>query len=380
MLLYLDNARSTASADAPTTVRRGRTPRASGVNENYARELMELHTLGVDSGYTQADVEAVARAFTGWTVAPTGADAAERLERRMNGRHGAGIVRDGLFLFLPDRHDAAAKTILGRTLPAGRGIEDGEDVLNLLADHPATAYHVARALAVRFVQDDPPAALVERLAGVFTASGGDTAAVVRAIAYSPEFWALGALEGKVKSPLELAASAVRATGAEVVDARGLVAQIAEMGQALYRYPAPTGFPDRADAWLSAGTVAARVRFGLAFATGGVPGVRLDAQRLAPDATTTSAALDALAPRVLSPVRPAALDALARVASDPGFAARLADTATPTTSDGPMSDGASMTTDAPQSARRAARRAAARDTSAAAQALGVLLGSPAFQRR
>ncbi len=272
----------TAEEDAA----RRRRPR--GLNENYARELLELHTLGVDGGYSQQDVVEVARAFTGWTLVPPGADrrlAQQRLAR-LERAGGLGFATDGEFLFRADLHDAGAKTILGRRFPAGGGVEEGEEVLDLLARHPATARHVARKLAVRFVADDPPAALVERLAGVFQATGGDLRQVVRAVAESPEFWRREARAAKVKSPFELAVSALRALGAQVSDPRGVLAWTARMGQRLYAYAAPTGYPDRAGAWVNTGSLLERMNFGLALAAGEVPGVRFDLAaaraRLAPD--------------------------------------------------------------------------------------------------
>ncbi len=239
MLLYLDNARSNARR---------------GVNENYARELMELHTLGVDGGYTQKDVVEVARAFTGWTVG----------------------VRDGGFVFRPAAHDSGAKTVLGRKLPAGRGIDDGEAVLDLLAVHPSTAKHLATKLAVRFVADKPSQALVDRLAAVYLKSGGQVKPVLRAIAESPDFW--GSVGAKIKSPFELAASAVRGLDAEVKDPRQTLRWIADMGQKLYAYQAPTGYPDRAEAWVNTGSLASRMSFGLELAAGRVQGVDVDLAR------------------------------------------------------------------------------------------------------
>ncbi|HWM93663.1 MAG TPA: DUF1800 domain-containing protein [Thermoanaerobaculia bacterium] len=237
MLLYLDNARSNARR---------------GLNENYARELMELHTLGVDGGYTQKDVVEVARAFTGWTVLP----------------------REGEFLFRPAAHDAGAKTVLGRKLSA-RGVEEGEAVLDLLAVHPSTAKHLATKLAVRFVSDKPSQALIERLAAVYLKSGGQVKPVLQEIAGSPEFWSREALGAKIKSPFELAASALRGLDAEVKDPRETLRWIADMGQKLYAYQAPTGYPDRAEAWVNTGSLLSRMNFGLELAGGRVRGVDFD---------------------------------------------------------------------------------------------------------
>ena len=314
MLLYLDNAQSSAPDGASTTMAKeiGRSPRQRawmggrsrgfgggrfgsfadrdprmeqperrmrprGVNENYARELMELHTLGVDGGYTQQDVVEVARAFTGWSVLPTGRrrEMAEMRLARAERAGGRGFHSEGDFLFRADQHDAGAKTILGVRFPAGRGIEDGEAVLDLLAAHKATARHIAAKLAVRFVSDQPPQPLVDRLAEVYLQTGGDTRRLLTALAESPEFWSREAVGAKVKSPFELAASALRATGGEIGDPRETLKWIARMGQPLYAYQAPTGYPDRAQAWVNTGSLLNRMNFGLQLAADRVRGVDLD---------------------------------------------------------------------------------------------------------
>lgn len=301
MLLYLDNAQSTAAMEAETTLdermgpllrrraeaaraRREETqqrPRSRGLNENYARELLELHTLGVDGGYTQKDVTEVARAFTGWTVLPVAGreEVRRRLTRfeRMGGvdfRERLGFEIEGQFLFRADAHDAGEKVILGRRFPAGRGIEDGEAVLDLVAAHPATARHLAAKLAVRFVSDQPSKELVDRLAQVYQTSGGDTRALLAAIASSPEFWQRENVGAKIKSPFELVTSALRSTGARVEDPRETLEWIAKMGQPLYGAPAPTGYPDRAEAWVSTGALLQRMNFGLELASGRVRGVEM----------------------------------------------------------------------------------------------------------
>jgi uncharacterized protein (DUF1800 family) len=314
MLQYLDNAQSTAAPNAPTLLgdqldrmparppagyyprpgwwfpgrRGGFAPRPPapqapkrekphGLNENYARELLELHTLGVDGGYAQQDVIEVARAFTGWTVLPAG-PAREQVEKRLDRVRqfgGLGFRTDGDFLFRADMHDSAAKTILGQRLPAGRGMEDGEAVLDLLARHSSTARHLAGKLAVRFVSDKPPRALVDRLAGVYLQSGGDTRQVLRAIVQAPEFWSRDAVGAKIKSPFELAVSAVRVSGAHIEDPRSLLDWVSRMGQPLYAYQAPTGYPDRAEAWVNTGSLLNRMNFGLQFAAEKVRGVAID---------------------------------------------------------------------------------------------------------
>jgi uncharacterized protein (DUF1800 family) len=307
MLYYLDNAESTAAPNAPTLLgdemqamraarpgfrgpyggarrpgvgapNRPNPPKqARGLNENYARELMELHSLGVDGGYTQRDVIEVARAFTGWTVLPSGParEAAEKRLEKARQFGGLGFRLDGDFLFRSDMHDSAPKQILGRQLPAGRGIEDGEEVLDLLARHPSTARHLSTQLAARFVSDRPPQALVDRLTATYDRSGGNVREMLRTLVQSPEFWSRDAVGAKVKSPFELAVSAVRAAGAHVEDPRQLLGWIGRMGQPLYAYQAPTGYPDRADAWVNTGSLLNRMNFGLQFAAQRIAGVEMD---------------------------------------------------------------------------------------------------------
>lgn len=231
--------------------------RPRGINENYARELMELHTLGVDGGYTQQDVMEVARALTGWTVA-----------RGPQARGAEG------FVFRPEAHDAEAKNILGQSFPAGRGQDEGERVLDLLATHPSTARFIAGKLVRRFVSDVPPESLVERAAETFMNSQGDIREVMRTIATSDEFFAADAYRAKVKTPFELVVSAARAVGAQP-DATPLTAQmIARMGQPIYGRATPDGYPDTADEWINTGSILNRMNFGLVVGAGRLPNARL----------------------------------------------------------------------------------------------------------
>jgi uncharacterized protein (DUF1800 family) len=349
MLYYLDNAESTAAPDAPTLLgdemramrrpagrfgygppppsRPAAAPKGHGLNENYARELMELHTLGVDGGYTQRDVIEVARAFTGWTVLPSG-PAREAVEKRLEKVRrfgGLGFQVDGDFLFRADMHDSAAKTVLGRSVPPGRGIEDGEQVLDLLASHPSTARHLSTQLAVRFVSDNPPRALVDRLVATYDRSRGDVRAMLRTLVQSPEFWGRGAVGAKVKSPFELAVSAVRASGAHVEDPRPLLGWIARMGEPLYAYQAPTGYPDRADAWVNTGSLLNRMNFGLQFASQRIPGLDIDLPSLhdGPEPESRQAALTTFA-ALLLPGRDlsSTIRLLTPMVSDPAVARRV----------------------------------------------------------
>jgi uncharacterized protein (DUF1800 family) len=232
---------------------------AHGLNENYGREIMELHTLGVKGGYTQQDVIAVARCFTGWTVRDT---------------------TDPQFVFAPFMHDFSEKTVLGHKIAAGGGEQDGLQVIDILAHHPSTAKFISLELAQRFVADDPPPALVERMAQTFTKTDGDLRAVLRTMFTSPEFMSEGAWQTKVKSPFEMVISAVRAVGGETSDAYTLVQKIADLGQPLYSKVEPNGYPNTGDLWLSTTGVMGRMNFSSALAFGLVPGVKLDQARLA----------------------------------------------------------------------------------------------------
>jgi len=223
-----------------------------GLNENYARELMELHTLGVDGGYTQKDVQEVARALTGWTF------------NRQTGE----------FVFNPSIHDAGEKMILGHKFPAGHGEEEGEQVLDLLAHAPATAHFVTTKLARHFVSDEPPKALVDRCATTFSKSDGDIRETVGCIVTSPEFFSRAAYRAKVKTPFELVASALRAVNAEA-DTTPRTAQIvARLGQPIFGRQTPDGWPDHGDAWMNNGAILNRINFGLSLAAGQIPAARL----------------------------------------------------------------------------------------------------------
>jgi uncharacterized protein (DUF1800 family) len=255
------------------------TGRERGLNENYARELLELHTLGVDGGYTQEDVIEVARAFTGWTMQlPSRGDGTARRERggrnRGEGMGSDGSASAGEFLFRAEWHDPGEKTVLGRSLPAGRGIEDGLDVLRMLAVHPSTARHIVTNLAEAFVADDPPPALVDELAAVFLETRGDLREVTRALFTSEVFNDPANIGGKLKTPFELVASALRVTGAEFGPSRGLAEQLRALDQIPYMSSPPTGYPAESEEWASGAALLQRMNLGLAMATGGIQNVRI----------------------------------------------------------------------------------------------------------
>ena len=236
--------------------------RKLGLNENYARELMELHTLGVDGGYTQQDIIEVARCLTGWTISRP--------------------RQDGEFKFAKMLHDEGEKTVLGHKIEAGGGIRDGERVLEILARHPSTAKFIALKLARRFVSDEPPIALVERVADIFRKTDGDITAMLRVIFRSPEFNSPAVYRAKVKTPFELVASAVRVLGAETQGAQPLVKAVAQMGEPLYLCQPPTGYPDVAEAWVSTGALVNRLNFGLALAGNRLSGTRVNLESLVPN--------------------------------------------------------------------------------------------------
>jgi uncharacterized protein (DUF1800 family) len=276
MLFFLDNWQSAADSTHPTLAQ-ARRPMAMrrpgrfgifaparplpqqqqqrpkrGLNENYARELMELHTLGVDGGYTQKDVQEVARALTGWTF------------NRQSGE----------FLFNPIIHDAGEKTILGQSFPAGRGEDEGERVLDLVASHPSTAHFIVTKLARHFVSDDPPKALVDRCAGTFSKTGGDIRETLRCVVTSQEFFSRASYRAKVKTPFEVVASALRAVNATPDPTPRTAQLVARLGQPIFGRQTPDGWPDRGDAWMNTGAILNRINFGLSLAAGQIPGAQL----------------------------------------------------------------------------------------------------------
>ncbi len=304
MLQYLDNDKSSVSRDVgpmeqmmqervqaklagepPPTTMPTQSKKAGGINENYGRELMELHTIGVNAGYTQKDVQEVARCFTGWSI-----------DRET-----------GAFHFRPHMHDNGEKTVLGHDIPANGGIQDGERVLDILVAQPACAQFISRELCQRFVSDNPPAALVDRIAAVFTQTGGDLRAVTEAILTSPEFMSPVNYGNKIKSPLEFAVSAIRASGATLIaqppesnrkryfarestallgrgqagDRMGQLKQqplawhLLEMGQPLFQCTPPTGYSEVSTTWVSPGALIERLNFALALTQQQMSDVRFD---------------------------------------------------------------------------------------------------------
>lgn len=312
MLYYLDNAYSSwedsyVAADTsydplhygnkkPANFRPKANPNKRGLNENYARELLELHTLGVDGGYRQQDVTELARILTGWTV------------------------EKDAFVFRPDRHDPNSKKFLYQTVSyAGQG--EGEKVLEQLAMHASTARFVTRKLAVRFVSDQPPKVLLDRLNRKFLSSRGDTRQLLECLVESPEFWSREAIGAKIKSPFELEASSIRILGGELSPENGVAPLLGEMGQEVYACRPPTGWPDKPETWLTPGTLVQRLSFAHRLAEGNFNGLKLDLSKIRPDQPmkTAPAALQAYAARLL-PGRPSqdTVKLLQDAASDPSY--------------------------------------------------------------
>ncbi|HVF38444.1 MAG TPA: DUF1800 domain-containing protein [Gemmatimonadaceae bacterium] len=377
MLFYLDNARSMADSTRPRLTpamrRRPNQLQRGGLNENYGRELLELHTVGVDGGYTQQDVIDVARALTGWTIRqPT---------------------TGGGFVFRPEMHDAGEKVVLGRKLAAGRGIQDGEDVLDILARHPSTARYIATKLARRFVSDNPPKPLIDHAAAVFTRTDGDIREVVRAIVTSNEFFSRQAFRSKVKSPFEVVVSALRALDAKP-DASPRTAQaVAYLGQPIYGHQAPNGYPETGESWMNTGAILNRINFGLAVAANRIPGARietvpmLDSLRSLDRAKQVEGVIALLLNGSASPdTRATLLSGMNPLVAAAGKGDRPAATASDadTGAEMMMETKAGQTRDGrPRAARRAnpiGGGAALPPLTGIAQVVGLALGSPEFQRR
>jgi uncharacterized protein (DUF1800 family) len=281
MLFFLDNSES-VRPDLDANDKKRKVKR--GLNENYGRELMELHTLGVNGGYTQKDVTEVARCFTGWTIKPP--------------REGGG------FFYNDKLHDKGEKMVLGHVIAAGGGIEDGEQVLDILARHPSTAHFISQELAQRFVADNPPESLVNKMADTFLSTHGSIREVMKTMLNSKEFWSQGAYRAKVKSPFEMVASAVRALNANVIDGWALANQVGTLGEPLYKKLEPTGYSNLSSEWVNSASLLGRMNFALQLAQNHVESVKVDVSRFGNDPNEVAKALMF---RAMSPETRAAID-------------------------------------------------------------------------
>ena len=430
MLFYLDNGLSTAGSNVETTAsfhmeklsnttRKRDLPKSArkllgnsgrGLNENYARELMELHTLGVDAfnnvgGYTQEDVQEVARAFTGWTWMltdslntrlpenitlmgnqsnPSDSFLSSQLQR-------LGFVQEGSFVFRASAHDAGEKNILGNHFGRGGGIEEGEKVLDILSQNEYTARFLSKKIATKFVQDNPPEALIKIMSKAYLESSGNLTEVYRSMFYSDYFWKDEAIRSKIKSPFELAISTIRILDSELTQQKGLLNNITAMGQSIYRYQAPTGYPDSATAWVNTGSLISRMNFGLSIAGNKIRGVSSDLKKLNTfggvfhEPESVQHALEVYA-RLLMPYRD--LEETLRILEpvinvenlDTKIESASAQFETKINMSGYMGDQDALTVVEQDFDQGDDRKSRKENASILAQVVGVILGSPEFQRR
>jgi uncharacterized protein (DUF1800 family) len=421
MLFYLDNFQSVSpvSPNAPTgpgadqrlrnqqrgglfggLMQRNRNPEGGvpqqpanaqrqrrGINENYARELMELHTLGVEGGYTQKDVQEVARCFTGWTIfAPRGAAAAT--QAMLNGPR-ADMLREnaGKFFFNPRTHDDGEKIVLGHKIPAGGGIKDGLTVLDILAHSPATAKFVATKLVRHFVSDNPPSGLVDRVASTFTRSQGDIREMLRTIFFSPEFNSADAYRVKIKRPFELAISAIRTLGGETTGGPQLHQWIVRMGEPLYGFQTPNGYSDLAESWVNTGGLLERFNFGLTLASNRIPGTSVDLKQFVSSGGGQSLNKSQIMDRFLDlivagDIAPKTKEALLKQLDEQTTLVVPAMSAETPRSNDPMA-GEAMGRERPfrqRGERQQLARADANISDPMTKIVGLILGSPEFQRQ
>ncbi|HYJ86924.1 MAG TPA: DUF1800 domain-containing protein [Pyrinomonadaceae bacterium] len=368
--------REMARNDPPPNPQRQR----RGINENYARELMELHTLGVEGGYTQKDVQEVARCFTGWTIyAPRGGGAAAAA---LAGR--AARREPGTFFFNPRVHDEGEKVVLGQKIPAGGGIKDGLTVLEILANHQSTAKYISTKLARYFVTDNPSPALVDRVAAAFTRSKGDIRETVRAIVTSHEFNSPEAYRAKIKRPFELTVSALRTLGAETNGGPQLHQWIARMGEPLYGYQTPNGYSDLAESWVNTGGLLERMNFGLALASNRIPGTRVNLDRFLANTEQRESLSKAqtmdrfLSLIVAGEISPKTRATLLKQLDEQIVMAPASKPAAQMPSDNVGVAGGEMMNERPR--RQQLARAEANINDPVTKIVGLILGSPEFQRQ
>jgi uncharacterized protein (DUF1800 family) len=359
--------------------------RRRGINENYARELMELHTLGVDGGYSQKDIVEVARAFTGWTIADprgyrraaAGMITGEEDRRLARLQRQAGVPDDidsGQFYFNANWHDNGEKTVLGQKVNEG-GVKDGMKVIDILVKHPSTAKFIARKLANKFVSDKPSEEFVKRIADAFTRSNGDIKTTLRAIFTDKEFFAPENYRAKIKTPFELAASSIRAVGGQTNGGPAMLAMLNKLGEVPYGYQAPTGYPDTAEDWVNTGALLERLNFAVAVASNRIPGTRVDLKPFAADGK--SKILDKAIAEILDgEISPATRSTLAKQIEQP-----LPEVKPGTEADDDEDDDADGMPNMRQ--RRGNRQARLLDPSGNPEVFKVVslvLGTPEFQRQ
>lgn len=426
MLFYLDNFNSSGTNtdlnardnekfqrriaakfgnDSAKMIEKIKGKKGQGLNENYAREVMELHTLGVDGGYTQSDVTQAAKVLTGWTVYPIsdyGPSAGIRKVIEKIGEHNIvekGFVHEGDFLFAANRHDNGEKVVLGTTFHATNGYEEGMELLKMLSHHTSTANFIVHKLAVRFVSDNPPKSLTDKMTKTFLTKNGDIKEVLLTMVLSPEFWSNNAMRQKTKSPFELAMSAVRCLNADIERPFALYRAITKMGQKLYAYQAPTGFPDKGQYWINTGALLNRMNFGLAIASQRNLGLKVDLLALNQNHEPESAeAALKIYSNLLLPERNVdeSVKRLTPLLNDPELQKKVTNAAdTHTTGESNMngkmklgnmeSDMSAMDDDSNDKKNKKKHESIAMDNVPAgknmlSQVVGIIIGSPEFQRR
>ena len=353
-----------------------------GINENYARELMELHTLGVDGGYTQKDVQEVARCFTGWTIFQPrgGAAAANALLGGEAARRSAGT-----FFFNGRVHDDGEKIVLGHKIPAGGGLKDGLMVLDILAHHPSTAKFIATKLVRHFVTDEPSPALVERVASTFTKTDGNIQETLKTVFLSPEFNSTTAYRAKIKRPFELVISAIRALGADTNGGPGTHQWIARMGEPLYGFQTPNGYSDLAESWVNTGGLLERMNFGLALASNRVQGTRVNLSSIAALTDRTKVMDESLRLILAGDVSVSTRDALLKqmdkeaVVSLPGPRSQM-DQNREAAGPPPLSEMEGPLSGGPGGRQQQRPRVEATINDPVTKVVGLILGTPEFQRQ
>ena len=334
MLFYLDNWQSSLLKEYPATKDKP-ARKSGGINENYARELLELHTMGVDGGYTQKDVQEVARCFTGWSI------------RKPN--------EEGLFVYNPGNHDNGEKTVLGVKIPAGGGIADGERVLDILAKNPKTARFISTKLARRFLGDNPSPVVIDRAAKTFLATDGSIRETLRTIITSPQFFNTSAFQTKVKSPFEFVASSLRITNAETDGQNPVLDWIKRMGQPVYGRLTPDGYPDKSSEWLSSSDLLARFNFASALTMNTIKGTSVKVAALAPVGTAPTARAEFARRMIIGNISDKTLTAIEKLTIDQPPPTMVQTSAKPEPAD-------------------------AREKALNSQLVALALGAPEFQRK
>ncbi len=408
MLLYLDNFNSTGTNttienfqnkrnknNGNDTLQKTKQKKSAGLNENYAREVMELHTLGVDGGYTQQDVTEAARVLTGWTINPIGkkglpGNNAKLLDKLTDTqKEKLGVIIEGDFLFTPNRHDNGSKKVLGTTYN-GEGYNEGVQLLKTLANHKSTATFISKKLATRFVSDNPSVSLVNKMAATFLKTKGNIKEVILTMVEAKEFWQKEALREKTKSPIEYVISSLRLINADITQPFQISNWVTKMGQQLYYYQAPTGFPDKAQYWINTGSLLNRMNFGLALASKRIPGVTFDLAVLNNNHEPESAH-DALIQytKILLPNRDVTttIKRLTPLINDPTIGTKINDAAVKK-SNVPVKiededNNMKMMEEKPLKKAKKLMEPQTKnfgDNSMLAQVVGIIIGSPEFQRR